>query len=60
VWRGVCPHCNAVNLLDIRESLRGYMSQEMRLCLPTDHEIKMNGWEADIPTRPCDCKECVK
>jgi DNA-directed RNA polymerase subunit RPC12/RpoP len=56
VYRGRCPQCNAVNLLG--GIGRGYGSQAMELVLPTDHEVEMNGWEKDIPTRPCDCPAC--
>jgi len=58
VYRGRCPHCNAVNLLDRRKSMRGYTSREMFLVLPTDHEVKKNKWEADIPVRQCTCGTC--
>ena len=54
VIRLVCPHCKAVNLLD------RYTSREMFLTLPTDHEMKMNGWDDTEITRPCDCGECGK
>jgi len=62
VYRGRCPHCNAVNLLDQSgdHGLRGYTSREMWTVLPTDHEVRMNQWEDDIPMRPCTCKECQK
>lgn len=59
VYRGECPHCHAINLLDYGNGgIRGYSSREMRLTLPTDHEMKMNDWPEDVPTRKCDCKEC--
>lgn len=58
VYRGRCPACNAVNLLDFTKGLRGYSSSGMNLCLPTDHEVEANGWEHDIPTVPCTCGEC--
>lgn len=58
VYRGRCPHCNAVNLLDFSKCGRGYSSKEIFLVLPTDHEIKMNNWENNIPFRKCECEEC--
>jgi hypothetical protein len=62
VWRGECPKCEAINLLG--RGGRGYSASEgqMRLVLPTEHEVKMNeGWKADVKfTRPCDCRECMK
>src|SRR3989304_6677200 len=53
VYRGRCPKCNAINLLG--GGGRGYNNRTMTLVLPTDHEIRMNKWEEDVPTRPCDC-----
>ena len=60
VWRGRCPYCNAINLLDQSDGSRGYWSGGMNLCLPTDHEVKMNNWEGDIPVRPCTCGACTE
>jgi hypothetical protein len=57
VYRGRCPHCNAVNLLDFSKG-RGYTSSEIFCVLPTDIEIEMNKWEADIPFTNCARKEC--
>lgn len=59
VYRGRCPYCNALNLLD-NEKGRGYSGTGMHLVLPTDHEIRMNDWETDVPTRKCDCPKCRK
>ncbi len=56
VYRGRCPFCNAVNLLGGEG--RGYSNQEIFLVLPTDHEIKMNDWETDIPVTKCTCPTC--
>jgi len=59
VWRGVCPHCEAVNLLASQKmAMRGYTSKKMFLVLPTDHEMKMNNWTDTEITSPCACKEC--
>lgn len=55
VYRGKCPHCGAINLLDCKGSLRGYTSRRMTLCLPTDCEIKMNKWP-DSPHTICGCE----
>ena len=61
VIRLVCPSCEAVNLLNPQKNVwRGYTSQEMFLTLPTDHEMKMNGWKDTNITRSCDCRECKK
>ncbi len=49
VYRGRCPHCNALCLLG-REG-RGYWSGGMTLVLPYDEQIQANGWETDVPTR---------
>ncbi len=60
VYRGRCPHCNALCLLKPQKYAgRGYTSKEMFLTLPTDYEIEMNGWEKDVPTIKCACKTCA-
>ena len=61
VWRGVCPHCGAINLLDQsgEHGIRGYITDKMWTVLPTDHEMKMNKWDdTDIVTQ-CTCKKCM-
>lgn len=60
VWRGVCPHCGAVNLLDPRKSsaMRGYTHNEMFLVLPTDHEVELNKWDDVKFTTECTCGKC--
>ena len=60
VIRLVCPKCEAVNLLDQsgKHGIRGYMTGQMWLVLPTDHEVEMNNWEKDIPIIPCTCEKC--
>lgn len=55
IWWGKCPYCGIINALDLRKSIRGYSSQRMDLCLPTEEEVIMNdilppdtltrGWE---------------
>ena len=61
VLRLVCPHCEAVNLLDPRKYAgRGYTSSEMFLTLPTDHEMEMNKWNDTEITKPCTCDTCKK
>lgn len=51
VWWGKCPYCEAISVLDITDNTRGYDSEFMKLCLPTEEEVIMNGLPADIPTR---------
>ncbi len=54
VWRGECPECGAINLLDESKG-RGYTKFQMWLVLPTDHECKENDWKDCLFTRPCGC-----
>jgi len=49
VWKGVCPHCGAINFLAMT-SLRGYSSGGMDLVLPAEEEREANGLPADTPT----------
>jgi len=58
VWRGECPKCKAINLLDLTQGLRGYSSQAMCLCLPCKHEVEMNEDWTDVKfVRECTCSE---
>ena len=50
VWVGVCPHCEARNLLGGKG--RGYSSKGMTLVLPTPEEIAWNKWPQEWPTEP--------
>lgn len=60
VWRGVCPHCKAVNLLDQsgKHGIRGYMTGKMWTVLPTDHEMTLNKWDDTEIVRECSCSLC--
>lgn len=60
VFRGVCPHCDAVNLLDCGSTTgRGYNSSHMFLCLPNEHECRMNNWDDVLFKSKCTCDECA-
>lgn len=50
VWVGVCPHCDARNVLG--PPGRGYRSNGMQLVLPTKEEIEWNKWPKTWPTEP--------
>lgn len=52
IYAGKCPKCGALNVLDPTgsQTMRGYGSTGMHLCLPTPMETKLNGY-GDVPTR---------